>query len=180
MRLILSLILSIAAGALVGFALYFLDLQGFYLVILMPILAGTIVGFATALPMLKRNPPVVPVAIIALLGGLLAMGVYWYLQYNAYNEQLVEMIGNANPRASDEDIAEMLAEYQQDEYDSTGFPAFLAEYAEVGFTIGRVTSSDSGSIEIKDTLAYIYWGVEILIATIGAIGTAIGRTRATA
>jgi hypothetical protein len=177
MRLILSLILSLAAGALVGVGLYFLDLQGFYLVVAMPILTGTIVGFATALPLLKRNPPVVPIAIIALIGGLLAMGVYWVLQYNAYNEQLIETVRDSDPRASDEEVAEIIADYQQDEFNATGLPAFIAEYAEVGFGIGRVTSGDSNSIEIKGNLAYIYWAVEIIIVAIAAIGTAVGRTR---
>lgn len=180
MRLILSLILALAAGAIVGVGLYFLDLQGFYLVIVMPILTGTVVGIATALPLLKRNPPVLPIAIIALIGGLLAMGVYWYLQYNAYNESLIETVRDGDPRASDEEIAEIIADYQQDEFDTTGIPAFIAEYAEIGFGIGRVTSGDTNSIEIKGTLAYIYWGVELLIVAIAAIATAVGRTRATA
>jgi hypothetical protein len=176
-RFILSLILAIAAGVGVGVALYFLDLQGFYLIIAMPIFAGSIVGFAAALPMLKRGAAVVPLALIATLGALLVLGGYWYLQYDAYNQAITKSIEDSGTQAKSSDVQELIAEYQQDEYGTTGFPAFLAEYAEVGFSVGRVGSSSGSSLEIKDNLAYIYWGIEGVIVVVAAVATAISRTR---
>ncbi len=177
MRLVLSLLLSVIVGIGVGIALFFLDLQGFYLIVAMPILAGAIVGFATALPMLKRGAPIVPVALIALIGGLLVMGGYWYLQYDSYNKTIADAIASSGAPAKAEQIQALITEYQQEEYGTTGFTAFLAEYAEVGFTVGRVGSSSSSSIEIKDNLAYIYWGIEVVIVLVAAVATGIRRTR---
>jgi hypothetical protein len=174
MRYLLSLILSVAAGIGIGLALYFLDLQGFYLIIAMPVLAGAVVGFAAALPM-KRESASVPLAVIALIGGLLAMGSYWFMQYDVYHQANAPLIaGNNTPSKNEEggsdDENKVTVGYSVEE-----FTTFVEEYAEVGFTISRATSASSSGIEIKDNLAYIYWGLEIVIVLITAIGTAISR-----
>jgi uncharacterized protein YxeA len=177
MKWILSLILTIIAAVLVGLGLYFADSVGFYLILLMPFLAGAIIGIAAVLLHIKQNPPVLLLVVIAIIGSLIAMGVYWGGQYNAYNQQLVEVVQDSDPRATPEEINELIAVYQQEEYGSTGFTAFLAEYAEIGMSIGRPGSSSTG-IPIQGNVAYGYWVVEILIVAGVAISTALRRRSA--
>jgi xanthosine utilization system XapX-like protein len=177
MKWILSLILTVIAAVLVGLGLYFADSLGFYLILLMPFLAGAIIGFAAVLLHMKQDAPASPLIVIAIIGSLIGMGVYWGAQYNAYNQQLVEVVQDNDPRATPEEIQELIAEYQQEEYGSTGFTAFLAEYADIGMSIGRPGSSTTG-IPIQGNIAYGYWGVEILVVAGVAISTALRRRKA--
>ncbi|MDX2141426.1 MAG: hypothetical protein SF123_25295 [Chloroflexota bacterium] len=174
MKWILSLILTIIAAVLVGLGLYFADSLGFYLILLMPLLAGAIIGFSAVLLHIKQNPPALPLVVIAIIGSLIAMGVYWGGQYNAYNQQLVEVVQDNDPRATPEEINELIADYQEEEFGSTGFTAFLAEYAEIGMSIGRPGSSSTG-IPLEGNVLYGYWIVEILVVVGVAISTALRR-----
>lgn len=52
---VLSLILGIIVGALVGGAMVMLDKIGFYLIVVVPIFGGMLIGLALALPYLGRS-----------------------------------------------------------------------------------------------------------------------------
>ena len=52
---ILSLILGLLAGGLVGGAMVLLDKIDFYLIVVVPVFGGAIIGFAIALPYLGRK-----------------------------------------------------------------------------------------------------------------------------
>ncbi|MCL4250895.1 MAG: hypothetical protein KJ065_22275 [Anaerolineae bacterium] len=161
MRWILVLLSAVLGGILVGLAMYFLDKVGFYLIILMPILAGGIVGVATYLPVVRQSVPTLPLIVFAVIGGLIAIGIYWYGQYNDYNEQLIGLVQEQDSTATREDALALIETFQRTEYGSTGFQAFLADYAETGFSINRVARSSG--LEIQGGMAYAFWGFEALV-----------------
>ncbi|MBK8024902.1 MAG: hypothetical protein IPK19_26660 [Chloroflexi bacterium] len=64
------------------------------------------------------------------------------------------------------------------EYGVTGIQGYVADAASVGINITRTLSSSEGSgIELKDNLAYVYWGVEALLIIGTAIAVVIRRDR---
>lgn len=164
MRLLLSLILAAAAAVGLGFGLFLLDSQGFYLVGLMPLLGGAILGFVVRLPVPLTWTRTAPLMLIALLAALGMMAVYWYLQYDAYQNTIVATVQENQPSITREEVLSRIDEVQMETYGVSGFPAFVMDYAETGFTIGRVGSSDSSSLEFKGNLAYGFWIFELVIA----------------
>lgn len=175
MRWILTLILPTAVAVGIGFGLYLLDTIGFYLVLLMPMLAGIIVGFFTCLPTARRGAPGFPLVIVALLTSLVMMGAYWYFQYDNYLNTIVAAIQEQQPSVSREKALEVIDQVNQETYNTTGFVAFVMDYAEVGFSVGRPGSSDSSNLKIDGNLAYIFWGGELLIAVVSAVVTVLRR-----
>jgi hypothetical protein len=175
MRWIFTLILPTAVAVGIGFGLYLLDTVGFYLVLLMPMLAGIIVGFFVCLPTARRGAPGFPLVVIALLTSLVMMGAYWYFQYDHYLTTIIEAVQEQNSSVSREKALELIDQIQMETYNATGFVAFVMDYAEVGFNIGRVGSSDSSNLQIQGTLAYIFWAGEILIAVVSAVVTVLRR-----
>lgn len=196
---IISLILAVIAGGLVGGGLVLADKIGFYLIVVFPLLGGTIIGFAAALPYLGRKaassnptaigggladvvvrdnrPAAMTLIIIALLGAIIASGVYWAGSYLVVQEDFISLIQQEDASITREQAAQFIDLYYQDTYNTTGFPGFLQEMAASGISINRASSSSSGGITLQGNLVYIYWAVEILLIAGFAIGTALSRGR---
>lgn len=196
MRLILALIATLIVAVAVGVGLYYIDSLGFYFVVMMPLLAGAVVGGTAGL--VGGRSAVVGLILVAVVGALLAMGVYWGAQYIAYRITLTEAYLNPNSSATQQEAAARielpdLVRYalgplnadqqeaaariellEQRTYGVTGPRAFLAALAEQGLSISRSTSS-SGGIELKDNLAYGYWILELVIAVGFAAFSAVNR-----
>jgi hypothetical protein len=172
MRWILVLITTVLGAVLAGLGLYFTDQLGFYLVILMPILAGAIVGIGVNLPVLRAKVPTLPLLIFAIVGSLAAVAIYWFGQYNAYSEALISAVQEQDSSITREQAIDFIEEIQIDEYGSTGFQAFVSDYADVGFSITR---SGSSGIEIQGDIAYAFWVVEALVVMFFAILTVVRR-----
>ncbi len=200
--IVLSLILGIIAGGLVGGAMVLLDKVGFYLIIVVPVIGGTIIGFAIALPYLGRKtravssslgtglsssviaddrPSRLPLIVIALLGTLVALAVYWVGSYFVYQEDFVTFAAEQDSSFTREESLELLDSFLVDEYGTGGFIGFVQDLAAAGISINRATSSsDSGGINLAGGLAYAFWVIEALVMWGLASSTALGRARATA
>ncbi|MCC6615797.1 MAG: hypothetical protein IT320_20165 [Anaerolineae bacterium] len=161
MRWILVLLSAALGGILTGLGMYGLDKAGFYLVLIVPLFAGAIVGVATYLPVVRQNVATPPLIVFAIIGGLIAIGVYWYGQYSDYNEQLIALVQEQDKSATREEALALIEEIQQTEYGSTGFTAFLADYAETGFSISRIAGTSD--MDIQGEIAYGFWGLEALV-----------------
>lgn len=173
---ILMLIVAVVVGAIVGGILWAVEhFTRFYLVVAFPIFAGFIAG--GALTWVIRSGKVRSPMLAGLCGVVAALviyGVYHYASYYvSYTEDWREfLIEQGYTPADDNELRQIIAEWQLEQYGSTGFLPYMNEAAEIGFSISRATSSSSGGIEIQGTIAWIYWGVEILIAAIVAASTA--------
>jgi hypothetical protein len=200
--IVLSLILGIIAGGLVGGAMVLLDKIGFYLIVVVPVFGGAIIGFAIALPYLGRKaravssglgtglssavivddrPSRLPLIIVALLGTLVAMAVYWGGSYFVYQEDFVTLAQEQGAGFTREEALGFLDTILVEEYGSGGFVGFVQDLAAAGISINRATSSsDSGGINLAGGLAYAFWVIEALVMWGVASSTALGRARGTA
>jgi hypothetical protein len=172
MRLILALIATLIVAVAIGIGLYYIDSLGFYFVVMMPLLAGAVVGGTTGL--VGGRSAVLGLILVATVGALLAMGVYWGAQYIAYRNALTETYMKTDTSATPQEAAAQIELYEQRVYGVTGPRAFLAALAEQGLSISRSTSS-SGGIELKGNLAYGYWIFELVIAVGFAMFSAVNR-----
>lgn len=200
--IVLSLILGLIAGGLVGGAMVLLDKIGFYLIVVVPVFGGAIIGFAIALPYLGRKaravssglgtglsssvivddrPSRLPLIIVALLGTLVAMAVYWGGSYFVYQEDFVTLAQEQGAGFTREEALGFLDTILVEEYGSGGFVGFVQDLAAAGISINRATSSsDSGGINLAGGLAYAFWVIEALVMWGLASSTALGRARAVA
>ena len=182
---ILSLILGLLAGGLVGGAMVLLDKVGFYLILVVPVFGGTIIGFALALPYLGRKaravssglgtglssnvivddrPSRLPLIFIALLGTLVAVAVYWVGSYFVYQEEFVTFAAEQDSSFTREEALEVIDLYLVEEYGTGGFVGFVQDLAASGISINRATSSsDSGGLNLSGGLAYAFWVIEALV-----------------
>jgi hypothetical protein len=101
-------------------------------------------------------------------------GVYHYTAYYfTFREQVRQVIMESGYEPTDEELDGFINDELQFQVGDTGFIGYMKYAAQTGFSITRATGSSSSSgIEIKDTFAWVYWGVEILIAAAAAAVTA--------
>ena len=201
--IVLSLILGLLAGGLVGGAMVLLDKVGFYLILVVPVFGGTIIGFALALPYLNRKtravssglgtglsssviaddrPSRIPLIFIALLGTLVAMAVYWVGSYFVYQEEFVTFAAETGflIHAGKEALT-LLDMYLVEEYGTGGFFGFVQDSgASVSRSTAPTSSSDSGGLNPCSGLAYAVWVIEALVMWGFAASTALRRARAVA
>lgn len=177
MRLIISLILSLAGAVGLGYGLFLLDSQGFYLVGLMPLVGGAIVGFLARWPIPLYWTRSAPIILNAMIAALVMMGVYWYLQFESYNSTIVAAIQEQDSSVTREEALKIIDEVQMETYQTTGFTAFVMDYAEIGFSVGRVGSSEGSQLEIQGNLAYGFWIFEIVVAVGMAAFSARNRNK---
>lgn len=175
--IILSLIAAIIVGGIAGFLMALAEQNGFYLIILVPLIAGALVGFATFLPVIRQqDTPSAPLIVAAIIGGLVAVGVYWYGLYTLQINDAVASFQEEDSSVTREEVVEFIDEYLESEYGQTGVIGFVMDYAESGFSINRTLgSSSSGGIDIQGTVAYIFFGVEALLLIGAAVGTVVRR-----
>lgn len=139
------------------------------------------------------RPSRLPLIIVCLIGTAIATVVYWGGAYvltinEIYQSDRAEVVAQS-PGMTAAEADELIDEYLVEETGSSGllgyikllqedlsFPVFVEILAEEGVTINRAASS-SGGINLQGTLAYIYWGVEILLIFGLACSTALGRAR---
>jgi hypothetical protein len=171
---ILMLVVAVVVGAIVGGILWAIEhFTGFYLVLAFPIFAGFIAGGALSVVIKsgKVRSPIIA-GLCGIIAGLVMYGVYHYATYYvSYREEWRQFLIEEGFNPTDEELEQIINDWQQEQYGSTGFMAYMNEAAQIGFSITRATASSSSSgIEIKDTFAWVYWGVEILIvAAIAAV-----------
>jgi hypothetical protein len=210
MRGILALLLAIIVGAIAGAILFAAEsIIGFSLIIVFPIFAGFLVGIVVR-AVNGQQTGSAPRIFAALVGGLVALAVYWggtYIYYEStfidyiradvegttYDETAFNAEGFVNTlRATfgmdvDENEEEgmstpemigYLRESEEETYDTTGFPAMLAIYAESGIGISR-SGSSTASINLTGALAYGLWLVEALFLLGVAVGTSLKEDKST-
>lgn len=175
--IILSLIAAVIAGGAAGILMAFAEQNGFYLIILVPLIAGMIVGFFTYLPVIRQpDAPTAPLVLAAIIGGLIAVGVYWYGLYTFQINDAVASFQEEDSSVTREEVVEVIDQYFEEEYNQTGVIGFVMDYAESGFSINRTIGSSSGGIDIQGTVAYLFFGGEALFL-IGAAVVAVVRRK---
>lgn len=181
MRWILVLFTAVISGVIVGLALYFADVQiGFYLIVLFPLLGGFLIGAATYLPVVTKKVATLPLIAAALVGCVIAIGVYWGGQFLTYQESLIQAVQEQEPNLTREQALEVFGNLQENLFESRGFEAFLKDSAVAGISISRATSSsDTSGIELKGNLAYGFWIFEMVVM-VGAALVAILRRESSA
>lgn len=181
--LILLLPLTFAAAVGAGLLLWAVEhYADTYLVVAFPIIAGALVGvIAAAIVRLFKIRAMLFITVVCLLAGVILMATYHFATYYlTFRQQAREVIvERTGEEPTDADLDSFIDDLLESEGKQKGFVGFMQLNAEEGFTISRSTSSSSsGGIELKDTLAWVYWGVEILLA--GAIAASMARKRAAA
>jgi hypothetical protein len=175
----LLLILAVVSGVVVGGILWAVDnYLSFYLVFAFPLLGGAIAGgiLARVIKSTKMQNPMMA-ALMGIIAGVVMYGVYhgafYYISFR--NDFIRSLYSEDYPGKTPTEA--QLDEYMNDGLmnvvQDTGFVGYLKFTASLGFTITRTTGSSSGTgIEIKDTGAFVYWGVEILLAALTAAALA--------
>lgn len=169
-QLILVLLGSLAIGVLWYLPAHF----DMYFLIVIPAIAGMLVGALINLSDAKATAPALMLVGFAIIGTLVATATFWGVQYVMYQNATIDYIQSEYPEATREDIIAFIDEAHMDLYGTTGFMAFLADSAEMGFTIQRRSSSTA---DVQGTTAYFYWGLEILVALGVAISTVLKRKK---
>lgn len=162
------LLAVLVGGAAIGGATYLLG-KLIYLVCLFPILMGVVGGgiLAVASRLGKvRNPWVV--TLFGLLMGVSIYGSYFFFSYLGFREEIyTQVVGDYQVERAIVD--QFIDETLEQEYGQPGFLGFLAASAEEGVQVGRVGSSSSSQINLQGTMAWIYWGIELLLVMGGAV-----------
>lgn len=174
--IVISLIASIIAGGIAGFLMALAEQNGFYLIILVPLIAGMLVGFFTFLPVIRQpDTSSAPLVLAAIIGGLVAVGVYWYGLYTLQINDAVASFQEEDSSVTREEVVAVIDEYFEEEYEQTGLIGFVMDYAESGFSINRTIGSSSGGVDIQGTVAYIFFAVEALLLIGAAVVTVVRR-----
>ncbi|MEO8394449.1 MAG: hypothetical protein ABI700_15760, partial [Chloroflexota bacterium] len=182
--LILLLLLGIISGGALGGILWAVDnYLSFYLVVAFPLLAGGIAGGLLVLGVRSgkvRSPFIA--ALIGLLTGALIFGVFHFAGYyiTFRQDMRTSYVEHFKTTPTDAELDNAInTQILEPEVQDTGFVGYLKLVAKEGFTITRssYTSSSGSNIDIKDQWAFVYWGVEILLAGIIAAVLASGEAK---
>ncbi|MCB9452290.1 MAG: hypothetical protein H6672_12690 [Anaerolineaceae bacterium] len=171
----LLLIVALVSGLVLGGIMWAIDkYASFYLVFVFPLAGGAIAGgiLALVIKSTKMQNPTMAV-VVGLMAGVVMYGAYhgafYYITFrNDYirSEYSASYPGKTPTEAQLDDFMNEGLMYRVQD---TGFVGYLKYTASNGFSITSTTGSSSSSdLEIKDTGAFIYWGVEILLASIVA------------
>lgn len=201
MRGISALIVAIIVGVIAGGLLFTAEaVIGFSLIIAFPAIAGFIIGYAVKLVAGQSLGGGARV-LAALVGGLVALLVYWGGSYVYYQSTFVDFVRadiegvtydesfnadsflttlkatvgmpvDENEEYSTEELITALRETEEEAYGTTGVPAMFTLYAENGISISRSGSSANG-LNLTGVLAYGLWVIEALILLGVAIGTSL-------
>jgi hypothetical protein len=208
MRGLFALLLAIIVGAIVGAILFAADnIIGFSLIIAFPAIAGFLIGIVVR-AISGHEAGSGSRIIAALVGGLVALGVYWGASYIYYESTFVDFIrADAEGTTYDEtafnaegflttaqatfglpvnedeeypttELIGYLRESEEETYGTTGFPAMLAILAESGIGISR-SGSSSAAINLTGALAYGLWIIEALVLLGSAIGASLREDKTT-
>ncbi|MAU09190.1 MAG: hypothetical protein CL607_05160 [Anaerolineaceae bacterium] len=169
-QLILVLLGSIVIGVLWYLPMHF----EMYFFIVIPAVAGLLIGALVNLSDSQQRMPGLTLVLFAIIGVLVMAGTFWSAQYTVYQNNTIDYIQSQYPYATHEDIIAGLEEAQMELYGTTGFMAFLTDVAETGFKVQRRSSSTA---TVNGMTAFLYWGVEILVALFVAISTVLKRKK---
>jgi hypothetical protein len=159
MRIIGALLAAVIIGALAGGAMYGMERVGIYLVVMFPLLAGVLIGAGVGV--FDRQQRINGLPVIALLGGLVALVVYWGASYYFYIEDNVALVLEEAPRFTREDALELINEFQEVEYGVTGIQGYFADIAAGGMTISQI--GDDSGITLEGNVAYAFWIFEAVL-----------------
>jgi hypothetical protein len=182
--LILLLLLGIISAGALGGILWAVDnYLHIYLVVAFPLIAGGVAGGLLVLGVRSgkvRSPFIA--ALIGLLTGVLIFGVYHFAGYyiTFRQDMRTSYVEHFKTTPTDAELDDAIdTQILEPEVQDTGFVGYLKLVAKEGFTITSSTySSSSGSdIDLKDQWAFVYWGVELLLAGIIAAVLASGEAR---
>ncbi len=201
MRAISALIVAVIIGVIAGGLLFTAEaVIGFSLIIAFPAIAGFIIGYAVKLVAGQSLGGGARV-LAALVGGLVALLVYWGGSYVYYQSTFVDFVRadiegvtydesfnadsflttlkatvgmpvDENEEYSTEELIAALRETEEEAHGMTGVPAMFSLYAESGISISRSGSSANG-LNLTGVLAYGLWVIEALILLGVAIGTSL-------
>lgn len=174
---ILTFILAILGGFVIGAIVYFIS-QYIYLICIFPFIIGGAFGYVLRFGIgvgKVRNG--LYVAIIGLLGSVILLGASRYPIYavDFKNEVRDDLESFVEPGidVTDADVNEYSDFILEAETGSTGYWGFLKLEAQNGITIGR-RSIDF--LTIDGTMAWIYWVIDFLIIVGVGVLLAISRT----
>lgn len=194
----LIIVVPIIGGAIIGFFVA-LPYLGRKKAVVQSGINPTNPGMGLADPVVVRDnrPGRLTLIIVALLSTLVAIAIYWIGSYvvaiyDVYQEDLTAFTQEAladGSASSEAEASALLDEFLVEEVGSPGFIGYLQWFyedvpfqtyleimAEEGISINRTGSSSSG-FTLQGTMAYVYWGAEILLMAFLAITTALGRAR---
>lgn len=179
MTVVRNLVTVLLISAIVGGVLFLCDtILNFYLPIIFPIAAGSAIGVATYAASLNKRLSTLVLLLLALIGVAVTSATYWGGSYAWYRNQLITEIMAVDDLVQREKAAQLLDEFHQDAYGTTGFTGFFADLAEAGFSITRLSSSDAG-IEIRGDVFYVYAALEVVLMLAFAVMAVVRREHST-
>jgi hypothetical protein len=162
--LVLLITAAIVGGLGLGVITYFVSRE-IYLVVLFPILLGLAGGALTAAAVQagKIRSPVIA-GVFGVLTVLILYGVYRFADYywgfrGDLREELEKEWGQELSDAEYQEMEDFALELSTD---SKGFVGYTKLTAQEGITISRATRPSGNGLTLKDSVAYGYWGIEIL------------------
>jgi hypothetical protein len=159
----IALIIGAIGAVAIGVALFYSG-KVIYLifvsVILAAALAGSVAVIAVAVGKIRNN---LVAFILGALIGLTMYGTYRVAEYLDFLQVSKDEIRAGDSSYSDADMDRVIEFVLRSETGDAGFIGFTKYMAQEGFSVTRATSSSSTGIDIKDGLAWGYWGLEVLI-----------------
>ena len=174
---VLTLVLAIVGGAVLGLIVYFVS-QFIYLICIFPFLIGGIFGYLLTLGVdLGKVRSGVYVAIAGIIGALVFLAASRYPTYaidfkSDVRDELEDFAG-AGVEVTDEEVNEFADFILEAETGATGYWGFLQLEAKEGISIGR-RSTDLMTLD--GTMAWVYWAIDFLIIAGFGIILGVGRT----
>jgi len=175
----IALIIGAIGAVAIGAALFYsgkLIYLIFVSVIIAAALVGTVAVIAMSIGKVRNN---ILAFLLGAIIGIGAYGAYRVIEYLDFIQETKNEVHKEDPTAKDADI-EVFINYQlRLETGDDGFIGFTKYMAQEGFSVTRATSSSSSSsgLDIKDGLAWGYWGLEVLIMAFGGGLGAISKSK---
>lgn len=168
---------AVLAGGLVG-VIEGVVSRWFALFFVFPLLIGAVAGAAAAgmIGKFKLRAPMLAL-ILAFLGGSAGYAAEQVTVYLQFRAEISKALKDANPTASDTEVAAHIDGLLTQEVGAPGFVGFLKVAAREGVSIKRMSASDPNGLKFTGTAAWILWGVELLVCAVVAGGIAFVRAR---
>lgn len=165
MKYIGHALLILLVGVLTGLLAYWLDSAGLYFIVLIPLGMGALLSSAVVFPSAYYDPPKAWLFVVGLIGFVALFGTFWGVPYNAYMSDLRADILDDDEKLTPVEVNEIIFEEQEDDYGVSGFQAYLAQVADIGFTIDL-----DPPLDVTGQGAYIYWGIEMTVVALITFG----------
>jgi hypothetical protein len=171
----------LVAGGVLGFVVHLVS-QAFYLIILFPALIGAALGWLGS-RMVKQGRVRSPLlgGLAGFLGGVLAMFMMHYFDYQQFRKNLASELAQMTPQEREEKLGHINPADRQN-VDAVmkaggreGMLGFMDYQAEQGVELKKASSSGKG-LNLGYTGSYVYWGIEVLIVA----GISFGMIRGAA